>query len=241
MRTKLIAVLMLALILPVAAWASEYEAFSRDIMKPYGFYKKSLALTSKEKNQEKAVVVVQKFISSWEKFADKYAQDIPDRLRRVANFSATIKRPVLVGKEALELLQAGEVKKSHHRLEEVRYLLWRMRVEAGVTSLNDKVNDFHEAMEIVLDGIAKDGSPEHLRHLGNRYGAWLAIKWAEVAAAGTSASDQKAFSGAVADGEQAIAGLIEILKKGADAAAAQKAGKKIKKSYKAVFFLPECS
>jgi len=240
MRIKFVAVCMLLLSIPGLVIASEYTVFTKDIVEPYGLYKKSLALTSKKKNQEEAIVVVQKFINSWDVLASKYANDVPDQLNQTVDFASKINRPVAIGEEALAMLKAGKVKKAHLRLEEIRYSLWRMRVDAGIVSLNDKINDFHEAMEIVLGSITEDNSSEQLQYLGNRYGGWLAIKWAEVGTANFSITDKDAFSLVIKDGQNAIADLVETLKKG-NAAEARKAGGKVKKNYKAVFFLPECS
>ena len=234
------AVCMFLLIAPGFAMASDYTIFQKDIMEPYSFYKKALALTSKKENKDKAIGVVEKFISSWDVLAQKYANDVPDQLKQTADFDKKIKRPVAVGNEALEMLRAGEVKQAHFQLEEVRYSLWRMRVDAGIVSLNDKINDFHEAMEVVLDGIKEQTSPESLQHLGKRYGGWLAIKWAEITAEDYSGADKDAFGLKIANGHDAITELRENLKKG-DAAGAKKAGGKVKKSYKGIFFLPECS
>lgn len=240
MRMIFVTVCMFLLSIPGSVMASEYAVFTKDIVEPYSLYKRSLALTSKKKNQEKAIVVVQEFINSWGMLANKYANDVPDQLNQTVDFSGKINRPVTVGEEALEMLKAGKVKKAHLHMEEIRYSLWRMRVDAGIVSLNDKINDFHEAMEIVLDGITEDSSPEQLQHLGNRYGDWLAIKWADVGTENYSVEDKDSFVLVINDGQNAIANLVEILKKG-NSTEAKNAGGKVKKSYKAVFFLPECS
>jgi len=239
-NVRLIALCMFLLSIPGLVMASEYAVFTKDIVEPYGFYKKSLALTSKKKNQEKAIAVVQKFVNSWGVFASKYANDVPDLLSQTDGFSAKIKRPVAVGEEALAMLKAGKVGEAHSNLEEIRYSLWRMRVDAGIISLNDKVNDFHEAMEIVLGGIGEDSSAEQLQHLGSRYGDWLAIKWAEVGTANISVADKDTFSQSIKNGHDAIVKMLAALKKG-NGVEAKNAGGKVKKSYKAVFFLPECS
>jgi len=239
MRIKFTTVCLFLLVTPCLAMASDYKTFQNDIMEPYGFYKKALSLTSKKKNKEKAIGVVENFIASWNTLAQKYANDVPDRLSQVNDFNKKISRPGTVGKEALEMLKAGEVKMAHHQLEEVRYSLWQMRVDAGITSLNDKINDFHEAMEIVLDGIPESSS-DSLQHLEKRYGAWLAIKWSEIKGADYSGADKDAFALAIANGHDAIAELRKSLENG-DGAGASKAGGKVKKSYKGIFFLPECS
>ncbi len=240
MRIKFIAAYILLLSAPGLLMASQYDAFTKDIMQPYGLYKKSLALTSKTENKEKAIVVVEKFIGAWGELADKYANDVPDRLSSIQDFSGKINRPTAVGEEALAMLKAGQVKKAHSHLEEVRYGLWRMRTDAGVVSLNDKVNDFHEAMEIMMGGIKADNSAEHLQHLGERYGQWLAIKWAEIAHTGDSVVDKAAFAEVIQNGDSAIVMLSAVLKEG-DASAAKKAIGKVKKAYISLFFLPESS
>jgi len=240
MKKNLAAMIVFLLISPSLIMASDYKTFQEDIMEPYGFYKKSLGLTSKKKNQEKAIVVVEKFIHSWEVLAQKYANDIPDLLKQTNEFTKKIKRPVNVGNEALEMLKAGKVKKAHEHLEEVRYSLWRMRVDAGIVSLNDKVNDFHEAMEVVLNGMEADNSAESLQHLGKRYGDWLAIQWAKIKSSDYSGIDKDGFALAVANGHKTIAELRKSLDKG-DASGSKKAGGNVKKSYKGIFFLPECS
>jgi hypothetical protein len=55
-----------------------------------------------------------------------------------------------------------------------------------------------------------------------------------------SVAGKDAFAVVIKDGQNAIDKLVEMLKKG-DADEAKNAGGKVKKSYKAVFFLPECS
>ncbi len=240
MKIKVATVIMFLLISPSLVMASNYKDFQKDIMEPYGFYKKSLALTSKKENKEKAIVVVGKLISSWETLALKYENDVPDQLKQTDDFSRKINRPIAVGNEALEMLTAGKVKKAHAHLEEVRYSLWRIRVDAGIVSLNDKINDFHEAMEIVLVGMATDNSTASLQHIEKRYGDWLAIKWATINETDYSGADKVGFATAVDDGHNAIVKLRENMKKG-DAAESKKAGGKVKKSYKKIFFLPECS
>lgn len=232
--------LMICLMLPNFAGAADYTTYQKDVMEPYGFYKKAIALTSKKENMEKAIPVLQKFIEGWGQIVDKYQDTPPQEFQQIAGFQEKLSRPVTVGKEALSLLQEGKVAESHLALEEVRYLLWRMRVDAGISSLNDKVNDFHESMEIILHGASESKDAAHLKHVGERYGAWVALKWEEVAGVAYIAEDRAVFEEAVTAGRNAIAGLRDALKKG-DSELAKKNGGMVKKSYKKIFFLPACS
>jgi hypothetical protein len=237
---RIIAIFVFLFVIPGLAAASDYSTFTKDIVEPYGYYKKSIALTSKKKNQDQAIATTQKFVKAWQTFADKYVNDAPEPFSNMKDFDKKISSPTKIGEEALKMLMAGEVLDSHKHLEQVRYLLWRMRVDAGISSLNDKTNDFHEAMEIVLEGIKLDDSAQHLKHLGNRYGEWLAIKWADVGGADDSVADKDAFEQVIKNGHSAITKLVDALKEG-DVDRAKKAGGKVKKGYKAIFFLPECS
>lgn len=232
--------ILICLTAPNFAGAADYTTYQKDVMEPYGFYKKSLALTSKKDNRDKAIHVTENFIDSWGKIVAKYQGDPPQEFQQISEFQAKLNRPVAVGQEALVLLKDGKVAEAHSALEEVRYLLWRMRIDAGIVSLNDKINDFHEAMEIILDGASENKGAAHLQHVGHRYGAWVALKWEDIAGVEYTAEDRAVFEKAVAAGRDAIAGLRDALKKG-DSDLAKKSGAMVKKAYKAIFFLPACS
>lgn len=236
---KLVPIVFLAVfLLPQAVLASSYEAYRSAMQEPYGLFKKSLSLTSKQENKDKALAVTAKFIEAWQALVSKYAADVPEPFVSNEHFAAQIARPVQVGRQALELLNNGEVNAAHAALEEIRYLLWEMRVIAGLVSLNDKINDFHEAMEIVLDGVEKDNVD--IKHHGARYGAWLSIKWEEVAAAKDRGTDTEIFAKTIANGRKAIADLREAMLAG-DKSNAKNKGKLVKEAYKAIFFMPECA
>ena len=146
--------IMICLTIPNFVGAADYTAYQKDVMESYGFYKKALSLTGKKENRDKAIPVVQNFIDGWAEIVDKYKENPPQEFKEIVAFQEKLSRPVAVGQEALTLLQDGNVLAAHSSLEEVRYLLWRMRIDAGIVSLNDKINDFHEAMEIIIHGTS---------------------------------------------------------------------------------------
>ena len=219
-----------------AAQASEYSAFTRDLVQPYDFYKKSLSLTSKKEDAEKAKAAIASFIDTWDKFSATYAADVPKPFTGIRDFSSRIKRPVEVGRQAAEYLKAGNVSRAHTALEEVRYLMWEMRVKSGIVSLSDKANDFHEAMEVVLDHAADAKEPEDAQRVFERYGAWFLIKWDDMANAPDTASVKKAFDPAFEEGRKAVVAYLDTLKQG-DAATAKKLSGSVKGAYKKVWML----
>ena len=233
-KSMLLAVAVL--LLAGGAQASEYAAFTRDLVTPYDFYKKSLSLTSKKEDAEKAKAALASFIETWSPFASKYAADVPLPFAGIGDFPSRIKRPVEVGRQAAELLKEGNVSRAHAVLEEVRYLMWDMRVRSRIVSLADKANDFHEAMEIVLDqaGSAKD--PEAAKRVYERYGSWFLIKWNDLPNASDVAAVKKAFDPAFEDGRTAVGAYLDALKKG-DLALAKKLSGDVKGSYKKIWML----
>ena len=233
---KVIVLLLAGVLCAGGAHASEYAAFTRDLVQPYDFYKKSLSLTSKKEDAEKAKAAIASFIDTWEKFSATYAADVPKPFAGISDFPTRIKRPVAVGRQAAEYLKAGNVGRAHTVLEEVRYLMWEMRVKSGIVSLSDKANDFHEAMEVVLDHAAAAKEPEDAQRVFERYGAWFLIKWDDMANAPDTASVKKAFDPAFEEGRKTVVAWLDALKQG-DTATAKKLSGSVKGAYKKVWML----
>ncbi len=233
---KVIVLFVAGVLFAGAAQASEYAAFTRDLVQPYDFYKKSLSLTSKKEDAEKAKAAIASFIETWEPFANTYAADVPKPFTGIRDFSGKIKRPVAVGRQAAEYLKGGNIGRAHTVLEEVRYLMWEMRVASGIVSLSDKANDFHEAMEVVLSSAAAAKEPEDAQRVYERYGAWFLIKWNDMVNAPDTASVKKAFDPAFEEGRKTIMAYLDALKQG-DAATAKKLSGSVKGAYKKVWML----
>jgi hypothetical protein len=143
---------------------------------------------------------------------------------------------VAVGKEAMALMKEGKVARAHAAREEVRYLLWDMRVRSGINSIADKSNDFHEAMEVVLDHAAEAKTPDELMAVGGRYADWLSIKWEDHALAGDLAAIRKEFDPAFGEGRKAVVDYLSALRKG-DLEAAKKLSGGVKNAYKKLWAL----
>ncbi len=219
-----------------AVFASEYADFLRDATAPYGHYRQSLSLTSGNDAIEKSSQAVQQFIQGWDALAGRYAADPPKPFARLDDFPAKLKRPVEVGREALALLKDGRSARAHTVLEEVRYILWDLRVRAGINSITDRANDYHEAMEVILDHVAKAKDEDDLNDTVERYGAWLTIKWEELALAGDLALIRKDFDPAFSQGRKVLADYLAVLRKG-DVVAAKAMSGQIKGAYKKVWSL----
>jgi hypothetical protein len=233
---KVALLLVVGVLLAGVSHASEYATFTRDLVKPYDYFKKSLSLTSKKEDAEKAKTAVASFVESWSVLAAKYSNDVPGSLSKINDFSARINRPVEVGKQAAEYLKSGNVGRAHTVLEEVRYLMWEMRVKSGIVSLSDKANDFHEAMEILLEHSAVAKEPEDAQRVYERYAAWFLIKWDDHANATDIASVKKSFDPALEEGRKAIVSYLDALKKG-DVALAKELSGGVKNAYKKLWAL----
>ena len=231
--------LTLAGLLCVAAsstFASEYADFLRDATNPYGHYRQSLVLTSSKDNADKAQQAIAQFTQGWEVVVAKYAADVPRPFAGIADFPAKLARPVAVGKEAMLLMKEGKIARAHAVLEEVRYLLWDMRIRSGINSVADKSNDFHEAMEVVLEQAGDAKTPDELMAVAERYGPWLMIKWDEHALAGDLAAIRKEFDVAHGEGRKSVSDYLNALHKG-DLDSAKKLASGVKNAYKKVWAL----
>ena len=111
-----------------------------------------------------------------------------------------------------------------------------MRVRAGTNSIADKTNDFHEAMEVVRDHAADAKRPDELMAVGERYPAWLSIKWEDHALAADLTAIRKDFDPAFADGRKAVADYLSAVRKG-DVEAARKLSGGVKNAYKKLWAL----
>lgn len=233
---KFLVFLVIGVLCAGVASASEYSVFTRDLIQPYDFFKQSLSLTSKKEDSEKAKAAISSFIESWSALAAKYADDVPKPFAGIRDFSSRIKRPVEVGRQAAEHLKAGNIGRAHTVLEEVRYLMWDMRIKSAIVSLSDKANDFHEAMEIVLSHAADAKEAADAKQVFERYGAWFLIKWDDMRNAADTESVQKAFEPAFADGRHVVVAYLNALQQG-DAAQAKKLSGSVKGAYKKVWML----
>lgn len=236
MKTLMMYVAAGTLFCSTPLFASEYADFLRDTTMPYGHYRQSLSLTSGNDAVDKATQAVQQFVTGWETVAARYAGDPPKPFAANGDFPAQMKRPVAVGREALALLKEGRAARAHTVLEEVRYILWDLRVRAGINSITDRANDYHEAMEVILEHVGKAKDEDDLNDVAERYGAWLSIKWEELALASDLGAIRKEFDPAFAEGRKVIADYRATLRKG-DVAAAKKMSGPIKGAYKKVWSL----
>ena len=214
MYFRMLIVACLSALVSQVSIAAEYAQFLRDLTGPYAHYRQALSLTSNAANIDKATQAISQFSTGWKGIVEKYAGDPPSPFAAIPDYTDKIGRPLAISQEAQALMTAGKVLEAHAILEEVRYLLWGMRVQAGINSVADKANDFHEAMEIILDHAAAAKNAEELAAVETRYGAWVAIKWEEHALAADLGSVRKEFDAALSDGRKTIADYRTALRQG---------------------------
>jgi hypothetical protein len=99
-----------------------------------------------------------------------------------------------------------------------------------------KSNDFHETMEIILDHASSAKNAEALIRVGERYGAWLAIKLEDHALAGDLAPIRKEFDPAFSEGRKAVSNYLDALR-GGNIDAANKLSRGVKNAYKKMWAL----
>lgn|GEM_PF-2293943 len=235
MKKILAAFLILTATASFAA-ASEYKDFSHDLSKPYSFYRKALAMTTKKDDTEKAKAAINSFVETYSKFSKKYIADPPANFAKDNSYQTSIKRAMDVANESLAYINAGNIGRAHTSLEEIRYIFWKMRVNGGVASLEDKANDFHEAMEVLFNQASASKEPEDLQRLYERYGRWFQIKWEDIKNGDDISKFQANFAPLFAEGKNAIEKYLSTLKKG-DYAEAKKLSGAVKSAYKNIWMM----
>jgi hypothetical protein len=91
-------------------------------------------------------------------------------------------------------------------------------------------------MEIIFDQASSAKNAEELISVGERYGAWLSLKWEEHALAGDLAQIRKEFDPAFSEGRKAVADYLDALR-GGNIDAAKKLSRGVKNTYKNMWAL----
>lgn len=235
MRWILIVLFVTLLALPT--FASSYNEFAKDMKPAYLAWKNGL-LTTKANNQNKSNKIVNKFLNEWKQLENKYKDNPPEELKQVNSFSKDISDITKVAKKSLNEINNGEVIGAHTTLEKVRYILWNIRAQAGIETLGDKLNDYHEIMEMILEEVVVMENPKKLKMLAGREGLWLKIKWNEILSFIKQHNyESKILEDAMAE-KKAVNKFLSYAEQGnIDKAYMQ--GGPIKKNFKKVFFSEE--
>jgi len=176
---KKILLVLFTVVFASSVYGAEYKDFAKDLQPAYKEWKKSLGVTSANKKEE-SIKVGKAFLTKWKEFKAKYYKNVPVEFKGIESYQSDLNRIEEVAGKAVAEMERGQVIHSHETLEEVRYILWNLRARAGIETLNDKLNDYHEIMEIVLESTELVDNEKQLQMLAAKQGVWMKIKWNEI-------------------------------------------------------------
>ncbi|WP_273266694.1 hypothetical protein [Flexistipes sinusarabici] len=227
-------IILFVTLLALPAFSSSYSDFANDMKPAYLAWKQGV-LTTKANNQKNSIKNVNKFLNHWKLLENKYKNNPPEELKQVESFSEDISNVTEVAGKALAEIKNGEVIEAHTTLEKVRYILWNLRAKAGIVTLGDKLNDYHEIMEMILEEVVLMENPGKLKMLAERQGLWLKIKWNEI----LSFMQQHDYEGKIIEDatkeKKAVEKFLNYAEQGNIDKAYMQSGP-IKKNFKKVFF-----
>lgn len=156
MKGFFIALILLFVFLPAALWAgnqggatSTFKQFQQEVNKAYASYRMALFQTNK-KNQKKSLESAVNFQQQWQAIIEKYLEAPPGVYANDPEWEDTL---VVIGNInglGIQEILVERLSDAHETLEAIRDELGALRQRNQVSTFSDHVNNFHEAMESLL-------------------------------------------------------------------------------------------
>jgi hypothetical protein len=154
---KLIFTLALVFVfVPAALWAGNQggatntlKQFQQEVNKAYASYRMALFQTNK-KNQKKSLESAVNFQQQWQNIIEKYLEAPPCVYANDPEWEDTL---VVIGNingMGIQEIMVERLNDAHETLEAIRDELGALRQRNQVSTFSDHVNNYHEAMESLL-------------------------------------------------------------------------------------------
>lgn len=154
-----VAVGIAMLTLPV--FAGDFTSFEADLRAAYGDYRAALVQTSLG-NAEGTDKALTGFGAKWTALTIQWRETPPPQYVDDAEFSDTMAKVQSLLTEAKAIAAGGDLAKAHLTLEAVREALGDLHIRNGLYTFSDRMNAYHEKMEVVLGKDYQGFSPEGL-------------------------------------------------------------------------------
>lgn len=152
---------LLGTVLPGRAGpVSDFEAQLRDA---YASYRGALFFTN-QKNKQATEAALATFQQKWTALIGQWGKAPPPQYADDTDFLKTLSDVQAVNQAALGEAEAGKLAEAHETLEKIRDTLSALRQRNGVITFSDRMNTYHEVMEVVIgkpyDGFSEAGLRE---------------------------------------------------------------------------------
>lgn len=209
---------------------AEFEAQLRDA---YASYRGALFQTN-QNNKQATEAALTTFTQKWGVIVGQWAKAPPPQYADDTSFERVLGDVASIVRAAGVEAGEGKLAEAHHTLEKIRDLLSGLRHRNGIVTFSDRMNTYHEKMEVMLDKKYGDFSSSGLGELREDAAvlAHLVHEIAENPLAGSAgnADYDAAFRALKASVENVLAAA-----RTGDAAAAKAALTGLKKPYSQMF------
>jgi hypothetical protein len=129
--------------------ANNFQQFQQEVNKAYASYRMALFQTNK-KNQTKSLESAVSFQKQWQAITEKYIEAPPDIFANDPEWEATLVEIGNINALSINEMLSGQLSDAHDTLEAIRDELGALRQRNQVITFSDHVNNYHEAMESLL-------------------------------------------------------------------------------------------
>ncbi len=215
------------------ASAGPIAEFEGQLREAYASYRGALFQTN-QKNQQATEAALATFIQKWGVIVGQWAKSPPPQYADDVSFERVLAEVASITKAASVEAGTGKLAEAHQTLEKIRDLLSGLRHRNGIVTFSDRMNSYHEKMEVMLDKKYDGFSPSGLGELREDAAvlAHLVHEIAEnpLAGSGGNADYDAAFKALKASVENVLAAA-----RAGEAAAAKAALTGLKKPYSQMF------
>ncbi len=161
---QLIISMLVLLMVSTTGYAGELSTFHDALDDAYAPYRMSLPLTKKKDNQQAALKKMNEFMTKWAALSDKYLNNPPAPYNQSPLWKEAMTRTPQIMRDGISKVEAGEIKKGHEIIEEIRDLLGKLRFSVNIRTFSDYVNTYHIEMErlVKIKHSKKSLTPENI-------------------------------------------------------------------------------
>lgn len=146
----------------LASWSqageNRFQQFNTDVDTAYAAYRKALFQTNKN-DAEKSGKATDSFQNQWIKIIETYSSHPPEVYSSDPKWNETLTDIEKIADKSSALIKEGQLAEAHEHLEAIRDNLSNLRKRNSVISFSDHINNYHQVMEVLLEG---DFTPEKI-------------------------------------------------------------------------------
>jgi hypothetical protein len=232
-RRTALAVAVLVLLGPGSGWSGPIADFEAEMKAAYADYRAALFQTNRN-DKAATEAALNGFLTKWRTIAVRWSATPPPHMMEDREVAGTFARIEEIALTAQKEASAGALAEAHETLEAIRDEIGALRQRNGLITFSDRMNAYHEKMEVVL---GRQNSPLDAAMLGTLREEAAVLNYLVETISQHVPADLKTNSdfAAALDGlRKSVLDLVDAAR-GGDPAAAKKALQALKGPYSRMF------